>query len=283
MREEPVPAPGGRPRATRPRSARAGAPELSLRDRGVRSFIILCKSDPNSRILGMIKTLLALEEPFIRIGVSTSLQEDEDIDLLGEIEQADGILNAVAVNRPDVLVLDYRFVRGSSLVPDLIERSPDTKILVMVDHTDDQCTLRHMLMGPQEGWPDRDAMQRLRECCLVALKESARGCLPKSASPDQLVAAVKAVAAGEIWTGPAIAEYWRKSLEQPRESGSAGITAREIEVIGLVVDGLSNREIASRLHLGEQTVKNHLARIMGKLHVRNRVELALHAIRERLA
>ncbi len=110
-------------------------------------------------------------------------------------------------------------------------------------------------------------MKTIQECCLLALRESARGCLPKGSTPERLIAALQAVAAGEVWTGP---------------DSNNRITARELEVIELVVRGLSNREVARQLELSEQTVKNHNARIMDKLEVRNRVELVLHAMRERL-
>ena len=137
-----------------------------------------------------------------------------------------------------------------------------------------------LLAGPREHWLEEDAIKTIQECCLLALRESARGCLPKGSSPERLIAALQAVAAGEVWTGPGLAAYWMHSIRPPDPDSNGRVTARELEVIELVVNGLSNREIAQRLKLSVQTVKNHTARIMDKLEVRNRVELVLHAMRE---
>jgi len=155
----------------------------------------------------------------------------------------------------------------------------------MVDHTDDECTLRSLLAGPKDRWPDKDTLDNLRECCLLAFRESARGCLPKASDPQRLLDALRAVTSGEVWAGPGLSQYFVE-LARPQakhDVPSTRLTKRELEVIALMVEGLSNKEIAGELGLSEQTVKNHVARIMDKVDVRNRVELVLYAVRERLA
>jgi len=231
----------------------------------------------------MTSVLIALEEPFVQMGVRVTIENTEGFDVAGFAETVEEVVPTVAETAPDILILDSHFQRADDkLVPQLTSDHPACKILVMVDHTDEGCTLRALLAGPRQHWLEDDALKTIQECCLLALRESARGCLPKGSTPERLIAALQAVAAGEVWTGPGLASYWMHSIRPPDADSNNRITARELEVIELVVSGLSNREIAQRLGLSEQTVKNHTARIMDKLEVRNRVELVLHAIRERL-
>jgi DNA-binding NarL/FixJ family response regulator len=126
-------------------------------------------------------------------------------------------------------------------------------------------------------------LQNLRECCLLALRESAKGCLPKASSPERLVSTLEAITAGQVWAGPGLSEYFVELVRSEPGRESKRITRRELDVIALLVEGLSNKEVAGRLKLSEQTVKNHVGRIMDKVGTRNRVELVLYAVRERLA
>ncbi len=232
----------------------------------------------------MTSVLIALGEPFVRIGVQATLEKSGDFEVAGQVEDVTGVRPAVEKLAPDALILDEHFRRqDQKLLPGLGKTHPDCRVLVMVDHTDEQCTLRSLLMGPRDHWPDDNVLKQLQECCLLALRDSARGCIPKASPPERLVDALKAVLAGEVWAGPGLSEYFRDSIIPHTKPVQQRVTTRELEVIGLLVDGMSNREIGQRLNLSEQTVKNHIARIMGKLGVRNRVELALYAVRERLA
>jgi DNA-binding NarL/FixJ family response regulator len=231
----------------------------------------------------MTSVLIALGEPLLRLGVQATLEDVSEFDVVGHAEEPEGVKPAVDRLAPDLLLLDEHFRRqDEGLLPGIAANHPECKVVVMVDHTDEQCTLRSLLMGPRDRWPDDDVLKQVRECCILALRQSARGCVPKGSSPERLVSALRAVVAGEVWAGPGLASYFRDTLASVEPESSSRLTARELEVTGLVADGLSNREIAQRLQLSEQTVKNHLARIMDKLGTRNRVELALHAVRERL-
>jgi DNA-binding NarL/FixJ family response regulator len=230
----------------------------------------------------MTSVLLALEEPLVRIGARVTIDETPDFDVIGEVAELDRVQATVSSLRPDILLLDSRFQqRDPDLVPLLSHDHANLKVVVMVDHTDEACTLRSLLSGPREHWPADSALKVMKECCLLALRESARGCIPKASEPDRLVSALRAVAAGEIWAGPGLAKHWLEWWRDeavPEPGRGRQLTAREIEIIGLVVEGLSNREIAERLDIKEQSVKNHIAPIMRTLGVRNRVELALKAV-----
>jgi DNA-binding NarL/FixJ family response regulator len=233
----------------------------------------------------MTSVFIALEAPFVRIGVEATLNDTAEFEVVGHTDDVAAIGAELDRLEPDVLILDEQFRRQDvELLPGLAKERPDCRALVMVDHTDEQCTLRSLLTGPRDSWPDDSVLKQVQECCILALRQSARGCLPKASTPDRLVSALRAVVAGEVWAGPGLATFFRDAIADAGDARSPSrLTAREIEVVGLVVDSLSNREIGERLNLSEQTVKNHVARIMDKLDVRNRVELALYAVRERLA
>jgi len=228
--------------------------------------------------------LIALSEPFVRIGVQVTLESEDDFTVVGHVNDGGDIIRTVGELRPDMLVLDTHFQhRERGVMQAVLRAHPECLVLVMVDHTDAECTVRRLLAGPQDRWPDQDTIDNLKECCLVALRESASGCLPKAATPEMLVSALRAMAKGEIWAGPGISTYFADLVRPPEPEPPQRLTKRELDVVGLLVQGLSNKEIAARLGLSEQTVKNHVARIMVKVDVRNRVELALYAVRERLA
>ena len=230
--------------------------------------------------------LIAASQPLLRLGIGAALAGDSEFPVVGEVEAAGGVLEAVARARPDILLLDAAFhAEQPQLLAALATRHPGCRVLMLVDHTDAQCTVRSLLAGPPDHRPDARAIGALHDCCLSALRHSAKGCLPKAGSPRQLRDALRAVAAGELWIGPTLSAYVAERLAQPAEPPAAGrgLTTREIEVVALVVEGLSNREIGQRLRLSEQTIKNHVARIMAKTRARNRVALVLLAMRERLA
>lgn len=234
----------------------------------------------------MTSVLIALHEPFLRMGVEATLRDAEGFEVVGSVQGAQAVEAATAGHEPDLLLMDDRLRReAGGLLRGLAQKHPRCRVVVMVDHDDNDCTLRSLLLGPRDRWPEDDVLKQVQECCLLALRESARGCIPKSSTPEQLLSALKAISKGELWAGPGITGYLLDSLvpASAEKVPSSRVTTREIEVVGLVVDGLSNREIGERLTLSEQTVKNHVARIMSKLGVRNRVELALYAVREHLA
>lgn len=234
-----------------------------------------------------IRIALALGQPLLMLGVRTALESVPGFTVVSTVSSSEAVEPAVSESKPRVLVIDSKFraSRNGDLLPRLAERHPECAALVMVDHSDEECTVRRLLSDPAGLLLTDDAVARLKECCLVAFRSSARGCIAKSAPPERLVDAVRAVAAGGLWAGPGLTAQWiasvRRGLTAPGRTAS--LTAREIEIVGLVAEGLPNREIADRLSISEQTVKNHLSRILDKLGLESRVELALYAVRSKLA
>jgi DNA-binding NarL/FixJ family response regulator len=230
----------------------------------------------------MIEVVVALEEPLLRLGIRAALDEAEDCRVTGSIGGVAEVEEVVRERKPQVLVLDAGFQREDrQIIPRLMAEHPALKVLVVVEHSDEECSVRALLADPQAARFSEDALEHLDECCLTSLRSSARGCVARTAEPDRLVHAVRTVAAGEIAAAP-----WLSAILTSGASGNAApapISARELEVIRLVADGKGNKEIAKLLGIREQTVKNHLASIMQKLGAKSRLEVGVSAVRQNLA
>jgi len=234
----------------------------------------------------VIRVLVAGDDPLARMGIESVLAGAEDCDMVGAVSERDALVEAVARLSPDVVVLDVSFRRADpELIPGLARDHPDTRVVVRVDHSEEECALRHLLTQADGASLSREAIEVLDECCLTSLRQRAWGCLARNAGEEAVLEAVRAVARGEIGAAPWLRAYVRADPSAPLTFRPAAphITARELEVMALVAEGLGNKEVAQRLSIREQTVKNHLARVMEKLGLRNRVEVALYASRRHFA
>jgi len=205
----------------------------------------------------VIRVLLVDDQPLIRAGLRMLCEAEPDLEVVGEA--ADG-RDAVALAErltPDVIVMDLRMpgVDGITATGRILAGRPGARVLVLTTFGDDD----HL-------YP--------------ALTAGACGFLLKDAPPAELLDGIRRAAAGD---SPFSQEVLRRLVqravharaEQPRPV--AGLTARERDVLDLVAEGLSNTEIADRLHIGVTTVKTHIASLMTKTGSPNRVRLALYA------
>jgi DNA-binding NarL/FixJ family response regulator len=201
--------------------------------------------------------------------------------VVGEVSELDQVIPAVLELAPDIVVLDTDYQRQ---VPGFVQKVHEcraaTGVLVMVNHSDEECVIRSMLATPGGPQFSDDAVSKLNECCLMALRASARGCVPKVADPERLIRAIRTVNAGGLAAGAWLASMVGRLSDSPPSEGR--VTGRELDIISLVARGLENKEIAAELDIAEQTVKNHLSRAMRKLGLRNRQEVAMFAVRVHL-
>ena len=231
----------------------------------------------------MKELVVALANPLMRRGVVEAIDGAEGLRVVMEVDAAEGVLPAVAAHEPDLVVLESDFRRKETALLDTLAREfPATAILVFVDHDFDECAVRAVVEGAEPFRLSSEAIERLDDCCMYALRAHAKGCIPQTAPAEELLASVRMVLAGQISAGP-----WVNTLLSPYKNGNGKdrvpqISARELEVIELIARGMGNKAIARELGTREQTVKNHLARVMEKLHVESRLELALEAIRHHL-
>jgi DNA-binding NarL/FixJ family response regulator len=213
----------------------------------------------------MIRVLLADDQPLVRAGIAMLLAAEHDIEIVGEVDDGRQAIEQAGRLLPDVVLMDVRMpgIDGVEATRTIVEHGPagdDTVVKVLV------LTTYHV-----------------GEAVYAALRAGASGFLLKDSAPDELVAAIRAVAAGEAWLDPTVARtLLTEFAARPTPLGRTPeelrrLTPREREVLVLVAHGLSNAEIATRLIVGEATVKTHLSRIMVKLGLRDRAQAVVIA------
>ena len=208
-----------------------------------------------------IRLLLVDDQMIIRQGLRSLLEAKPDLEVVGEAENGQQAIAQVETLQPDVVLMDVRMpiVDGVAATRAICQQFSQTKVLVLTTFDDDEYVSEAMRLG-------------------------ARGYLLKDTHSDDLAAAIRAVHKGYTQMGPGLLE---KAIAPPPASMPpqptrlppelAGLTAREREVLALIVSGASNREIAAALYISERTVKNHITSILSQLHLRDRTQAAMFA------
>jgi len=205
-----------------------------------------------------IRVIIAEDHPVVRSGIKKILQSSPDIAVVGEAGDGQEAYQLVQDHKPDVLLLDMELpvMDGGELTAKLADEGHPVKILVLSSYSD-------------------------REYIMEMLSLGVNGYLIKDEVPQDILNAIRGVAQGEEgWVSREVAALLGKisSQDQIREQ----LTPRETEVLGLVVDGQTNREIAFNLDISEKTVEKHLHNVFIKLKVSSRVEAAVLAVEEGL-
>jgi DNA-binding NarL/FixJ family response regulator len=211
-----------------------------------------------------IRVAIVDDHTMLREGLRKILSMEEDLEVVADTDEARKAAEIAGRTRPDVLLLDLRMpgTSGLEVIGPVYEASPTTKVLILTASDD-------------------------RRDHVAALTQGARGIIMKDSAAETLVTAIRAVHSGQAWvdreiTGTLLEELAHRG--HPAESGSEGpqLTAREQEIVDLVIAGCRNREISERLSISEKTVKAHLSNIFAKLGVRDRLELAIYALNRRV-
>ncbi len=207
----------------------------------------------------MIRVLLADDQDLVRAGFRLILELADGVEVVGEAGDGREAVRLARELEPDVVLMDVRMpeVDGIEATRRLLRAGVDTRVLVLTTFD-------------------------LDEYVYAAVRAGASGFLLKDVPRDELVRAVRTVARGEALLAPAITQRLiEKFMARPDPRAAAPaldeLSARELEVLRLLARGLSNAEIASELIVGEATVKTHVARILRKLGLRDRVQAVVFA------
>ncbi|MFE9606897.1 response regulator [Streptomyces hokutonensis] len=207
-----------------------------------------------------IRVFLLDDHEVVRRGLSDLLDAEEDISVVGDAENVEHALVRAPAVRPHVAVLDVRLPDGDGITVcrELRDQMPELAVLMLT------------------SFDDEDAL-------LDAIMAGASGYVLKQIKGSDLVSAVRTVASGQSMLDPATTARLMRSLRaEPAQTPEmapelASLSPREREILALIGDGLTNREIGKRLYLSEKTVKNHISRLLAKLGVQRRVQAAVLA------
>jgi DNA-binding NarL/FixJ family response regulator len=208
----------------------------------------------------MIRLLIADDHTVLRECLVTTLRASGDCLVVGEAGDGISAIELAHSLQPDVAVVDISMPRlnGVEVVRRLTAELPRTRVLVLTMHEEDEYVVQMVRAG-------------------------ARGYLVKHAATAELLTAIRAIASGGVYFGPYATRLLAGQLQQPTSDDPYGtLSAREREVLHLVVDGLTIKEIARQLDISAKTAENHRSRILAKLGVRNSAELVRYAVRKRL-
>ncbi len=204
-----------------------------------------------------MRVAIADDEAMVRAGLRMILESQPDIEVVGEAGDGQQALSIARREKPEVLLMDVRMPRmnGIEATRALVVEAPATRVLVLTTFDVD-------------------------EYVYEALRAGAIGFLLKESAPEQLVAAVRMAASGDVLLVPSrtrrvIEEHLRKNPDAARLVNT--LTAREADVMRLVARGLSNQEIADRLSIGEATVRTHVGHLLSKLELTSRVQAVVVA------
>jgi len=212
-----------------------------------------------------IRIVIADDHPVVRIGVRNMLQSDRAMEVVGECGDGDEAITQTLELLPDILLLDVYMPRlpGIEAMRAIMNGSPTVKIILLTSTISTQQIIEALQIG-------------------------ARGIVLKDALADHLTTAIRSVMGGDYWIGGrrvvnlvgALHELMQQVAVPDRKT--FGLTPREMEVVGCIVEGCSNRDIAKQFTLSEETVKRHLSNIFDKTGVSTRLELAMFAIAHHL-
>lgn len=209
----------------------------------------------------VIRVMIADDHGIVRKGISALLATEPGIVVVEEAGDGRAAVERALAVKPDVILMDLMMpvMDGIEATRQITKALTGTRVLVLTSFA-----------GNDQVFP--------------AIKAGALGYLLKDSSPEELVEAIRQVYRGEAWLHPAIArkvmQELAKPAAQPAEGSPDDLTEREMDVLKLLTQGQSNKEIAERLVVSEATVRTHVSNILNKLHLASRTQAALYALRQ---
>lgn len=230
---------------------------------------VAASTDENQDAPRKIKVMIADDHPIVREGLRKLLLLEDDIDVVGEACDGRDLLDKASESQPDVILLDLRMpnLDGLGALQTLQHTGSKARVIILTASEDKNEFVQAMKLG----------------CSGIVLKQT---------SADLIVKSIRKVYSGEIWLDSHTTAAVMRQFASPLDGGPGGasgrvrerspLSNREREIVALVAQGYKNKEMAEKMFISEQTVKNHLHNIFDKLGVSDRLELALYAIHKGL-
>lgn len=197
-----------------------------------------------------IRILVVDDHFMVRMGLSSSLNAEEDMEVIAEAGNGEDALGVYRRHRPNLVLMDVRLpgMSGADAVAAITKEFPDASILMLSTHSGEEEVYR-------------------------ALQAGARGYILKSAMREELLRAIRQIREGKHYVDPVVAPLLAEHLTH------RPLTGRELEVLKMVAKGMSNKEIAAALNITEVTIKLHVSHVLEKLNVKDRTEAATAALK----
>lgn len=208
-----------------------------------------------------IRVLVAEDHTVVRAGLIALITSEDGLEVVGQAGDGLEAVERVRECQPDVILMDLSMPKldGIGAITAIRQEQPRARVLVLTSFVED-------------------------EKVFAALKAGALGYLLKESSPDDLLRGIRAIHRGESWLHPAIALKLVRELSEPQAAAlEEPLTERELDVLRLVAEGLSNKVIADRLDISERTARTHVSNILEKLHLANRTQATLYALKKGIA
>jgi DNA-binding NarL/FixJ family response regulator len=211
-------------------------------------------------LMDRLRVVIVDDHTVVRLGLMTLLEDFPWLEVADEAGSVAEAIEAVARHRPHVVVLDIRLPGGSGIdaCREITRRWPETQVIMLTSFEDDELIVR-------------------------AVQAGASGYVLKQVGNERLLDALDAVRRGDALLDPVVTRRvlsWMRQVEDERDYAAfKNLSERELQVLGELANGKSNREIAAALHLSEITARNHVSAILNKLSLNNRVEAAAYAVR----
>jgi two-component system response regulator DevR len=213
--------------------------------------------------MNQIRIVIADDHEVVRMGIKALLHQHIDLRVVAEAGTGEEAIQQVLEHKPDVVVMDVRMpgMSGVDACRSIVQQVPQTRVVMLTSFAED-------------------------ELLFSAIRAGAAGYVLKQIGSDDLVRTIKAVARGESALDPAMIEAVFREVSQIEKSKNsamfADLSTQELRVLALIADGLTNREIAGKLFLGEGTVRNYVSNVLSKLHLSNRAEAAAFAVQHKV-